>query len=202
MAERTTMTITRALVKLNTLESRIEKTTKKSCFITFQCGSEENPREKITENSFQSINDLIDYRDKVQSAINRSNATTEVRIGDKTYTVAEALSRKRNIGYKKALLSQMKSQLGNVKQTVEIINSRVQDKLDGMIEKSFSGNQKSNAEEIRVFSEGYLKSNRAEVIDPMELADKIDKLEDEITEFLAEVDLVLSESNATTEIAV
>ena len=60
----------------------------------------------------------------------------------------------------------------------------------------------NNINGIEEFSKAYRNSNSWEVIDPVDLKSLIDKLEKEITIFENEVDVVLSESNATTFIEV
>lgn len=196
------ITVTRALVELKTIDRRIKKAREGAVFITYKCGTEENSKQKITDTRLQQLTDLIEHRKKLKAAIVKSNATTMVTIGKHEYTVAEAIERKTSIEYEKELLRDMKTQLGNVTRQVESFNEKVQTKLDGMMEKSFGGNQKTNAEELKSFSESYLKTNRAEIVDPLSLAERIEKMETRIMDFESEVDLILSESNATTKITV
>ena len=196
------ITITRALVELKTIDKRIQKALDGAVFVTYRAGSEENPRQKITSTRYQQITDLIEYRKKLKAAVVRSNAATIVVIGKETYTVAGAIERKNSIQYDQMLLNTMRNQFGDVTRQVETHNEKVQTKLDGMLEKSFGSNQKSNFDELKSFSESYLRSNRAEVIDPLGLGEKTEKLDDRIVKFESEVDLVLSESNATTRIIV
>jgi len=196
------ITITRALVELKTLDSRIQKVVGNSVFISYQCSNEENPKKKTTSGSYQKAMDLIEYRNRLKAAIVLSNARTTVAINGKTYTIAECIERKTSIGYEKNVLNEMKQQLANATSEVENFNQQVQKKLDKLMEVSFGSNQKTNADDMKTFSDNYVKSNRAELVDPMKLAEKIDHLEDEIVKFVSEVDLVLSESNATTRITV
>lgn len=202
MAEQHSITVTRALVELKTVDRRIKKAREGCVLVTYKSGSEDTPKNKITESKLQQVTDLIERRKALKAAIVKSNAITAVKIGDREYTVAEAIERKSSIAYEKDLLRDMKVQLGNVTRQVEVFNEKVQTKLDGMLEKSFGSNQKANADELKAFSESYLRSNRAEIVDPLDLGERIEKLETKIVDFEAEVDLVLSESNATTTIQV
>lgn len=202
MSENNSITITRALVELKTLDSRISKAMRDAVFLTYKCNNEETPKEKVTENRYQQITDLIEYRKKLKGAIVRSNAATTVVIGKKEYTAAEAIERKSSIEYERKLLNAMKTQLGNASKQLEVYNEKVQGKLDGILEKSFGSSQKGNLDELKSFSESYLKTNRAELVDPLNLSEKISKLEDQIVNFSSEVDLILSESNATTRVVV
>lgn len=202
MAEQHSITVTRALVELKTVDRRIKKAQEGCVFVTYKSGSEDTPKNKITESKLQKVTDLIERRKALKAAIVKSNAITTVKIGDREYTVAEAIERKSSISYEKELLRDMKVQLGNVTRQVEVFNEKVQAKLDGMLEKSFGSNQKASADELKAFSESYLRSNRAEIVDPLDLGERIEKLETKIVDFESEVDLVLSESNATTTIQV
>ncbi len=202
MPEEHSITVTRGLVELKTLDRRIKKALDSAVFITYKCKSEDSTKEKITDTKCQQITDLIERRKNLKAAIVQSNAITKVVISKNKYSVAEAIERKNSIAYDQSLLNEMKEQLGYVTSRVEIYNEKVQGKLDGMLEKSFGSNQKTNVAELQSFSESYLKSNRAEVVDPFKLSEKIEKLEDDIMKFESEVDLILSESNATTRIVV
>ena len=196
------ITITRALVELKTLDSRINKTVRDSVYISYKCSNDENPKKKVTPHLQQKTVDLIAYRNKLKAAIVHSNATTRVNIDKNEYTVAECIERKGSIAYEKMVLNEMKSQLASATNDVENYNQQVQKKLDKLTEVSFGSNQKTNVDDMKLFADNYLKSNRAELVDPMKLAEKIDLLEDQIVKFESEVDLVLSESNATTKIRV
>ena len=127
------ITITRALVELKTLDKRIEKAQRDAVFVTYKCESDENPKQKITENLYQKTRDLIEYRKRLKAAIVQSNATTTVHIGREEYTAAEAIERKTSIKYEKNLLNKMKTQLGDVIKQVERHNQKARETVDQMI---------------------------------------------------------------------
>lgn len=194
------ITITRALVELKTVASRIDKALRDSVFVTYKV--REKLSEQVTPNQFQKINDLIAFRKKLKSAIVQSNAVTKVKIGGEVYTVAEAIERKNSIALEQKLLDEMKRQLSVATNTVENHNANVQRKLDRLLEVEFGKDQvKSNVENVQAISESYLSSNRCSLVDPMDLASRIHVLEERIMEFEKEVDLALSESNAVTRIS-
>lgn len=194
------ITITRALVELKTLEDRITKAMRACKLITFKVREED--REKLTPHNYQKVVDLIAHRKRLKAAIVQSNAVTRVQVAEENYTVAEAIERKRSINFERSLLQTMKQQLADTKQKVASWNTRVEQKLDRLLEVEFGKDVKSNVENVQKISESYMKNNKAEVVDPLRLEEKIEKLENEITRFNAEVDLVLSESNAVTRITV
>jgi len=195
------ITITRALVELKTLTQRIEKTLASSVFISYSVRGEE--KGTVTKDKLQKINDLIDYRNRLKRAIVQSNAQTMVTINKEQYTVAEAIERKSSIDFEKKLLSEMRRQYATATKTVENHNQRVEQGLQTLLQKEFSkDNVKSNVDNIKTISDAYLQSNRAELLDPLKLESTIERIEESILNFEQEVDLVLSESNATTKITV
>ena len=92
----------------------------------------------------------------------------------------------------------MKEQYRHTISFVEENNEEVESDLSNKIDIMLNTNDKKNTEGIEQFSKAYRKSNGWEVVDVIDLKSLIDKLEKEITIFENEVDVVLSESNATT----
>lgn len=195
------ITITRALVELKTLNSRIEKTQQSAIFITYKIRDEQ--KGEVTPDKLQKINDLIDYRNRLKRAIVQSNATTMVKIHGEEYTVAEAIERKTSIDLEKNLLAEMRKQYATATRSVETHNQRVDQGLEKLLQTEFAkGNVKSDVNNIKTISDAYLQNNRAELIDPLKLAATMERIEEAIMNFEQEVDLVLSESNAVTLIQV
>ena len=201
------MSIHRALGELKTLDKRIRKEIENTIFIGAKkksSNTEYKTRTSIVDfnnnvnSSIQSINDLILRRKEIKEAIVNSNANTFVTIGDNKMTVASAIERKTSIGYDKFLLSKIKEQYALIVGFVEENNEEVECDLSRKIDNMLNANDKNNINGIEEFSKAYRNSNSWEVIDPVDLKSLIDKLEKEITIFENEVDVVLSESNATT----
>ena len=117
------ITITEGLVELKLLDSRIRKATVKDWAIGVYSKdvTQENKKkfEEVTKANYQSIKDLINERAKIKSAIVKSNAKTQVKVGEKKMTVAEAIERKSSIDYEKDLLSEWKTSLAQATNTVE-----------------------------------------------------------------------------------
>ena len=205
------MSIHRALGELKTLDKRIRKEIENTIFIGAKkksSNTEYKTRTSIVDfnnnvnSSIQSINDLILRRKEIKEAIVNSNANTFVTIGDNKMTVASAIERKTSIGYDKFMLSKIKEQYALIVGFVEENNEEVECDLSSKIDNMLNANDKNNINGIEEFSKAYRNSNSWEVIDPVDLKSLIDKLEKEITIFENEVDVVLSESNATTFIEV
>lgn len=200
MSSDNSITITRALVELKTLDARIKKAREGSVFITYQVRG--NAKAELTPSNLQKVNDLMDYRKRLKGAIVQSNAKTQVNIDGETYSVAEAIERKNSIDYDRQLLAVMRQQWANAVNLVERHNINVQKKLDRLLEVEFGKDVKSNVENMERISESYLSNNKAELVDTMDLKNKMDRLENSIMNFEKEVDLALSESNATTRVTV
>lgn len=100
------ISITRALVELKTLDARINKYTTSTQWIIFKTNGKnsnfvEDEFKKTTQSEFQSLNDLILWRDKLKNAIMKSNSLTEVELGGNKLTVNQAIEYKKTIEYKK-----------------------------------------------------------------------------------------------------
>lgn len=205
-------TITEALQELKLLTSRISKITNSTHFVSTKRSEDNVDADKFNKEAtaaFQSINDLIERRAKIKSAIMQSNAVTTVEIAGKTYTVAEAISTKEYISDKKALLDRLQCQKANTNTVVTNYNSDRQRKIDNLIERSLGreitvkgASANSDNSDIKTITEMYTKKNYIEVLDPIKVDDKIKALEEDIENFKHQVDYKLSYINAITKITV
>lgn len=191
------ISITRALVELKTLDSRIQKKIDTSVFVSYK-GQFHQPVEgmKDAAANFQSISDLIERRKNIKSAIVTSNATTKVTICGTEMSVAEAIETKSSIKHKKTLLAVLKSQYGNAVANVEAVNAKVRKDIEH--KSSRDGDKEKQQMSLEEFSKTYVSLHGVELFDPIKVSQKIEQLEQFITQFEQEVDYVLSEKNATT----
>lgn len=201
------LTITRALVELKTLNSRINKIVDYTTFIAYKTKSKnyhyvEDDFRKTATSEFQSFNDLVARRDKIKNAIMMSNMTTMVEIAGKKMTVAHAVEFKTTIGYKTLLLETLIKQRQQVTIETEAHKQKVQAKIDDNVRIICGKDSKPDANVIQTVSDGIAKGDPIEVFDPLNLDAVIKTLEKEIEDFSANVDYVLSESNALTKIEV
>lgn len=206
------MTITRALAELKLLDARINSTINQTQFI----GGKKKSATKVTptqtveefnanvKSQYESAKKLIENRKLIKSAIVDSNANVKVKIGEVEMTVADAIERKDSIKYEQAFLNQMINHFNQATAQVNRENEKVQQKLDELLVASFGKEQKGKAgdNEIKAISEPFLAQNEFEIVDPLKLKEKIDKLQFDIQGFVSEVDYVLSESNAVNKISV
>ena len=119
-------------------------------------------------------------------------------------TVAEAIERKTSIQYDELLLDKMKNQYVAATSIVERENNRVDAQLDELIATLVGkdSQKKLSEDDQRNVEIPYRKANEYELVDPLNLNDKIKKLEAEIDDFKSNVDTALSISNATTFVEV
>ena len=204
-----TMTIHEALCEVKVNAKRIASTINNSTFCTFNRatsnkinGTDVSVFEKEAKSNYDSIIDLIKRTDAIKAAINLSNASTYITVGDKRMTVAEGIY---YLGYgvleKKQLLETLTNQLINSTAKIEVENGdRLDKKVENFIITTFGSKEKANSEDIISVSDNYRKANSLVLIDPINIREKIKLLKEEIDNFEKNIDSALQVSNATTMI--
>ena len=194
------ITITRSLTTLKTLDKKIAKATRAGGYVTYEV----NGKKEVDINAvsdLQKVNDLIGYRDRLKSSIAASNAVTIVKVGRDEMTVVAAIEKKTSVVYKTKLLLTLQASLSEARQNIEYHNSDTERRLDKLIEASV-GSDSNKKDEIEAISKPFMKRNEAKLVDPLKIEEVITKLDEEIEDFLVNVDVALSESNSTTYIEV
>lgn len=205
------ISITEALNELKLYDSKINKAISSANFV----GAAKKSSDKIgsilksnykskAKASYQSITDLIANRNALKSAIVKSNATTEVVVNGKTMTVAEAIERKSSIDYENTLLETMQTQYKSATNTVDKENKRVDNKVDELLATLIGKDtdKKISAEDQEAIEKPYRAKNEFELVDELDIYDKILALQADIDGFLHEVDTRLTLANATTFIEI
>ena len=207
-----TMTIHRALAELKVLENRITKTIYEGKF----CGAVKQSMKKLegvslddyktaSQSSYDTIVELIARHDAIKKAISISNAKTIVVVAGKEYTVAEAIyMNQHGIDFKLQLYNQMSDQYSASIRTIESTNAMLSDRADRYVTNGIGASEKANmdADTIRDMRDEYINRETMVLVDGISIKEKMEKLAAEIDKFKAEVDAVLSASNATTEITI
>lgn len=202
------ITLTRALVKLKTLDKKIQAAIEAAQFVSFHGEMAKPDAESVhAKTSFQAIQDLITYRRALKSAVITSNATTQVTINGNVCTVAEAIEEKKSIKHKKHLLTKLKQQYAVALQQIERHNSAMRSNLERDLQRATRTAQEAGPsaaanEFSSAYCKDYMKMHGLELYDPLEIRAKIAEIDEYITAFMDEVDQVLSEANATTKITV
>ena len=203
----TQISITRALAQVKSLKDRIERSVG-TAFVTtltggkHATGTDVGALERTLQASLQSVQDLIEQRAVLKSAIVKSNAVAVVTINGTTMTVAEAIERKTSIALEQALLQQLRTQSAQANSWVERTNVQVNQRLDQLIQTTVGKDRKVDESELAAIRDPFLKQNQASTLDPNKVQDVIDNLQAQIDGFLLEVDYALSEVNAVTKIEV
>lgn len=215
----TTLTITRALKEAKTIEERISKlncTTSNFAgyLVVGPSDLESTNRKKEVDkfksdanSNYQSVNDLMKRRDKIKSLIILSNATKTVVINGETFTVAEAIEKKKSIIIQEQLLRFMRKEQQQARDRLERELVEYNRKLESYltnaknVEKQTS-NKEPNDEWVAKTTKSYADANYPKIYEPFDFAAEIAKLDDYITKFKDEVDITLSEANATNTIEI
>lgn len=206
------MTIHKALAELKIIGSRINIAISNGIF----CTANKHSNEKISgvtikeaENNmigcYDKASDLIKRRNAIKRAVVLSNAKTMVKIGDREYTVAEAIEMKNHgIEYDEFLLHELEEQYNHAKATLLKENGQsLSDRADKFVVDMYGTKEgKVSNDDIGKARKSFIEANTYDLIDPIDIQKKIENLEAHISEFKAEVDAALSVSNAITEITV
>lgn len=203
------ISVGRGLVILKTLDDRINKAILSFSPLEILIGGKLKVNKTVDEftesvkEDLQSIRDLLIYKNKIKSAIVKSNAVTLVKIKELTITVAEAIERKRSISHEKLLRDRMRVELKNFRHSVEIANASAQTKLDQLVAQTLTKEStKIKGDEYESIAKPFMARNESKLIDPLDLENLIKILDKSIEDFETEVDVCLSESNARTMIDV
>jgi len=205
------ISISRALGELKTLDKRIDKIVMEFKLVTNKIGGKipvkdgKNIEEfnQSVKSDFQKINDLIQRRRKIKAGIVNANSKTMVRINNENMTIAEAIERKNSISHEKELLRQIIQNFEDETQKIESHNEDVHNRLDDLLVSTFSKeSSKVKSDEYDAVAKPFLQNNEALLVDPLNIKEQIRKLNDYIIGFEQEVDIILSETNAKTEIEI
>lgn len=208
------MTVHKALAELKTLDARITKAIHETPYVLAVKHSAEKINGMTIDNfkdkmrsGYQKATDLIARRDAMKRAVVLSNATTKVKIGDNEYTVAEAIEMKNHgMEFKSDLLRQMNSaytaaQNELVRNGGEALEKKAEQYVLAVIAAQPKDSKMSvDSDAMKTLRQTYIDNNTYDLVDPMNIAKVMEKLDAEINEFNAEVDAALSCSNALTVI--
>ena len=199
------ISISQALAELKLLRKRIQTATSNSVFTVLKKKRDLLDVQRFTSDaqaSYQSYRDLLNRYNSIKAAIVLSNASTRVSIAGTEYTVADAVERKKTIEMEKNMLHLMQMQFDKVKNDYDSHTSSENARVERLIQTELGKDAKTNVEVITQLSETFLAQNRAEIVDPLNLAKEIAALNKTIEDFETKVDWILSESNGRTTISV
>lgn len=209
----TKMSVTRALATLTKVEEKIQKRIEALNTIHIAKGTDANRQipgsiqsveefEKAAQADFQGVQDLLAVRDDLKAKVVQSNAVTTVEIAGQSMTVAQAIERKRTIVFKELLLGKLKSQYNQAQLRLNRDTQEFEAKLEAARAGYIQRDKAPDAAQLAVVEGPVRSMGTPSIVDPLGLVDKIRALETEIEDFKSNVDFVLSESNAKTEVEI
>ncbi len=215
MAEK--MLVTQALDERDLLVKKIQDKIKKANFVDTVKPNEEKvldarvTREefaKDAESTYQQIQDLIDRFQQIDAAIVASNAQTRINTSYGEFTVAGAISlrsRLRGSGayngqadFETALQYKMQSDYEDRVSRADIKNRQLQSTAENMRLSILGKDTKVKDEKPLEVVEAYVRENTTELVDPLDVTKKVEKLKEKRDTLLTELDTQIKVSNATT----
>lgn len=199
------MSITQALAELKLLRKRLDGVLDDAKFVALKTKTRPVDTEKFSrsaQGSFQSFRDLLDRYNRIKAAIVVSNAAARVSVAGREYSVAEAVERKRSIETERRCLTLMQLQWQQVQREYENHNQTQQERLDKLVLQELGKDNKTSVEVVQNLTDAFWKNNKADVVDPLGLEERIKEYSKDIEEFELNVDWVLSEANGRVVIKV
>ena len=117
-------------------------------------------------------------------------------------TIVDAINYKDTIMYKRTLASNLLAKSNRVLAKITTENERVEAKADRNVEVMLGTDTKHSDVEVKALTEPFIERNKLTLVDPLEVVKKLEDLQNEVDTFEAEVDAILSESNAITSIEI
>lgn len=204
------ITIHRALSELKLIDSKIEKQIaeiapsgvyQKTKPVNGYLSQEDFSA--AAQSKFDSVNDLIARKTKIKAAIVKANAETQVSVAGKKMTIADAITFKEVIKFKKKFIQTLKTRQNEVVGFLNKQNDIVRNNAKAIVEAALGkDNVKVNKEDVDGIQVPYLAANEFHLFNPLDVDKKVEAMEKEVEQFESEVDSVLSEINAVTFIEI
>lgn len=209
----TTMSITRALTRIKTIEKQLNQLVDKEFVTTLAKREVDNVTDTYkevlnkTKSNFDQFNDLFAELNRIKAAVRKSNEITKVTIGGDELSVADALVYKNTIVYRSNFLEKIARENRTADSRVEQSKINADNKFATVRENFIKSSQGQDVNEnyvntVLTEEERRLKAALVEikVSGIKDVSEYIEAERKRIDTFIEEVDYVLSESNATTMI--
>lgn len=207
-----TMTITRGLRELKTLDARINKGIQELKTLDVRQNKYKGKAldtnqtieefEKNAKSGYESVSDLMEKRRKLKSGIMKANATTMVKIGDKEMTIAEVIEMRNSLPYKQELYRKLRTEFNTYQTKLQGARHNLDMQVEKLVEQNTGKDRKADKEDYDKIAGPFIEANEIHLVDPLKTEEIIKKLDEEITLIESDVDIVLSEINAKTEISI
>lgn len=204
------MTVHKALAELKIIDDRINNAIVSGTYVIANKHSNTKIHGMTIDDfktsmkaDFQKVSDLIARRNAIKRAVVASNAATKVKVGDNEYTVAEAIEMKNHgMEFKNTFKNYVARQYTNAKNEFdknsgEPLERRAENYVLSVIQAQPKDSKMAvDSDAMKNLRAQYIKDNTYDIIDPIGVKDVIEKLDNEISDFITEVDAALSVSNA------
>ena len=212
MSNHEKMTVHKALAELKIIDDRINNAIVSGTYVIANKHSNTKIHGMTIDDfktsmkaDFQKVSDLIARRNAIKRAVVMSNAVTKVKIGDAEYSVAEAIEAKNHgVEFKNTFKNYITRQYTNAKNEFdknsgEPLERRAENYVLSVIQAQPKDSKMAvDSDAMKNLRAQYIKDNTYDIIDPIGVKDVIEKLDNEISGFITEVDAALSVSNALT----
>lgn len=217
-AQETKMLVCNALDERDLLRKKIVQSIKGTHFIgckrkkdaKFRDGTTVEEFSELARSRYQSIQDMIEYYHKLDTAITLSNAVTMIRTqSGREMTVAAAISLRKALrgsgdvttNFEGMLIDKLNEQLSVATTTCSDFNRKADNELENYksnLTSRDSGKQ-LNSEELSAV-ETLVANLYGEIIDPLNIKEKLDGLVESYDRLVKELDTAIKVSNAGTYI--
>lgn len=207
-----TISLTRALTEVKHIRQWLDENVGfQPIGIAIESGSKvldsaQSPKdlEKTIQSDYDTYIAKLGRLRKLRSAIIKANASTMVTVGAETMCIMEAVDLKSTIQYEINLLQHLKETYTRVVEKVSSANALAENELTKQIHSVESSPSFTNEVKEGQVTLLRLQQNtrKREILDPLNIVERIKKLEKRISDINVNIDYALSEVNATTLIEV
>ena len=205
------ISVTRALKEISTLGPRINDAMNALVVCSVKRKSQKQlgnrtiaEVEKDYAAAYAKVMGLIRYQDALKAKVYESNAVTKVKIAGKEYTVAMAIGMKTNsLQSIQTLAGKMASAYAVMEHQVTTTNTKVALSAETEAATAYGSKAKTATPgEYEAFVLAFLDRNEVELVTGFDIPKTVRELNDLVSEFNSEVDVIIAESNAMTFIEV
>lgn len=165
---------------------------------------------KQAQGAFQQIMDLVERYQKIDAAIVASNANTKIQTSYGEYTVAGAISLRNRLkavggyeekGFENSLYDKMQEEYERCVQSINAKNRHLDETAENMRLSILGKDARGKEVKPLAVVEAYVRENKAELVDPLGIVDKMQQLKERKNKLISELDTQIKVSNATTFVA-
>lgn len=155
------------------------------------------------KSTYQSVVDLLNRKTVIKTALVKKNAETNVTINGNVMTIADAITMKANMALEKKLVLQLKTSYNAAASKINKDNEGVRMKLQEAIVAMLGREAaKTKPDEVEMLTRSFMSLHEYLMVDPLDVTNVVREREEQIENFEAEVDAVLSEINGVEKITI